>query len=240
MPTPVSFKSVAPVAPLRPGRALRRFPLTARRASSKDGSPDPSPSASSSSDEGPATPPAPADKSVMMQRIKSFGIAGTLSYVITEIAFWAIALPGAWIGERSGQATLVQRLLPCRPCAVPVYARVRLPVGPACAKLAHQCMHGLTPPPPCDPSGPTPLVLASGNQHPSLDGLISPFPPLNSGYHQTTGDWLSLDTDRAQLVGIAAAFVTGVRFMVPLRMGAALALVPTVQKLVEGSSRGKE
>eukprot|EP00955_Chlamydomonas_euryale_P114513 366281-Chlamydomonas_euryale.AAC.12 len=32
------------------------------------------------------------------------------------------------------------------------------------------------------------------------------------GYHQTTGEWLSLDTDRAQLLGLAAAFVTGVRF----------------------------
>ena len=98
------------VAPLRSGRA-HRYPLTARRSSSKDGSPEansglgPSPSSSSSSDEGPVTPPAPADdKSVMMQRIKSFGIAGTLSYVITEIAFWAIALPGAWIGESRGES----------------------------------------------------------------------------------------------------------------------------------------
>ena len=106
--TPVSFKSVAPVAlTLRPVRRAHRYPLTAaRRASSKDDLPDaniglgPSPSPSSSSDQGP-----PADdKSVMMQRIKSFGIAGTLSYVITEIAFWAIALPGAWIGESRGES----------------------------------------------------------------------------------------------------------------------------------------
>ena len=109
--TPVSSKSVVHVAPLRSGRARRSPRLTALRASSKDESPKanvglgPSPSASSSSDQGPATPPAPADdKSVMMQRIKSFGIAGTLSYVITEIAFWAIALPGAWIGESRGES----------------------------------------------------------------------------------------------------------------------------------------
>jgi hypothetical protein len=86
----------------------------------------------------------------MMSQIKSFGVAGTLSYVITELAFWAVALPGAYFG-----------------------------------------------------------------------------------YHQTTGEWLSLETDRAQLVGLAAAFVTGVRFAVPLRMGAALALTPTVKQLIE-------
>jgi hypothetical protein len=53
------------------------------------------------------------------------------------------------------------------------------------------------------------------------------------GYHQSTGEWLSLETDRTQLVGIAAAFVTGVRFAVPLRMGAALALVPTMKRLLK-------
>lgn len=57
------------------------------------------------------------------------------------------------------------------------------------------------------------------------------------GYHQTTGEWLSLQTDRAQLIGLAAAFVTGVRFAVPLRMGAALALVPTMKRLL---SKGEE
>lgn len=90
-------------------------------------------------------------KSELMQKIKSYGVAGTLSYVVTELAFWAIALPGAYFG-----------------------------------------------------------------------------------YHQATGEWLSFETDRAQLVGIAAGFVTGVRFAVPLRMGAALALVPTMKKLLEG------
>lgn len=89
-----------------------------------------------------------------MAKIKSYGAAGTLSYVITELAFWAIALPGAFIG-----------------------------------------------------------------------------------WHQSTGEWLSLDTDRAQLIGIAAAFVTGVRFAVPLRMGAALALIPTVKKVLDGGNQ---
>jgi hypothetical protein len=54
-----------------------------------------------------------------------------------------------------------------------------------------------------------------------------------AGYHLTTGEWLSLETDRAQLLGLAAAFVTGVRFMVPIRMGVALALVPFIKQLLE-------
>lgn len=66
--------------------------------------------------------------------IKRFGVAGTLSYIITEVAFWALALPGAAFG-----------------------------------------------------------------------------------YHASTGEWLSWDTDRAQLAALAATFVTGVRFgAVPL------------------------
>ena len=52
------------------------------------------------------------------------------------------------------------------------------------------------------------------------------------GYHATTGEWLSLQTDRTQIVGLAAAFVTGVRFLVPVRMGVALALTPTCDKLL--------
>lgn len=108
----------------------------------------------------PASQPSTSDaastngKSELMAKIKSYGAAGTLSYVITELAFWAIALPGAFIG-----------------------------------------------------------------------------------WHQSTGEWLSLDTDRAQLIGIAAAFVTGVRFAVPLRMGAALALIPTVKKVLDGGNQ---
>uniref|UniRef100_A0A7S0QUT8 Uncharacterized protein n=1 Tax=Pyramimonas obovata TaxID=1411642 RepID=A0A7S0QUT8_9CHLO len=89
------------------------------------------------------------DKVEMMANIKSFGVAGTLSYVITELVFWALALPGAIFG-----------------------------------------------------------------------------------YHYTTGEWLSLQTDRAQIAGIAAAFVTGVRFLVPVRMGVALALIPTCDRLL--------
>ncbi len=51
-------------------------------------------------------------------------------------------------------------------------------------------------------------------------------------YHSSTGDWLSWDTGKAQLVGIAAGFVTVVRFVVPVRMGIALAMTPTVDRLI--------
>ena len=43
--------------------------------------------------------PSSNDKAKLMQNIKSYGLAGTLSYVVTELIFWAIALPGAWIGD---------------------------------------------------------------------------------------------------------------------------------------------
>lgn len=86
-----------------------------------------------------------------MAQIKSFGVAGTLSYVATELLFWSAALPVAAIS-----------------------------------------------------------------------------------FHSATGEWPSPDTDRAQLLGAAAALVTGVRFAVPLRMGVALAAVPTVQRLLDG------
>ena len=85
-------------------------------------------------------------------KIKSFGVAGVLSYVLTEVAFWALAIPAA---------------------------------------------------------------------------IFS--------YHETTGAWLSIETDRVQLIGIAAGFITAVRFFVPLRMGAAFALIPLVQKALDGS-----
>jgi ribose 5-phosphate isomerase A len=87
-----------------------------------------------------------------MAGLKRFGVAGTLSYVATEVAFWAIALPGAAFA-----------------------------------------------------------------------------------YHASTGEWLSWETDRAQLAALAATFVTGVRFAVPLRMGVALACVPLVQKLLDSA-----
>lgn len=93
--------------------------------------------------------------SITMERIKRFGFAGTLSYVVTEVAFWVVALPGA------------------------IFT-----------------------------------------------------------YHQSTGEWLSWETDRAQLVGIAAAFVSGVRLAVPLRMGVAFALIPTVQRMLDRFSSG--
>lgn len=34
------------------------------------------------------------DKAAMMKSIKSFGVAGTLAYIVTELIFWGIALPG--------------------------------------------------------------------------------------------------------------------------------------------------
>eukprot|EP00899_Mesostigma_viride_P012265 jgi/Mesvir1/21039/Mv08087-RA.1 len=89
------------------------------------------------------------DKKRLWAQIKRTGVAGTLSYVITEVFFWALALPGAYFG-----------------------------------------------------------------------------------YHQATGNWLSLSEDKAQLVGLAAGFVTGVRLLVPIRMGAAVALIPTVDKYI--------
>mmetsp|Transcript_9672 Transcript_9672/g.27658 ORF Transcript_9672/g.27658 Transcript_9672/m.27658 type:complete len:187 (-) Transcript_9672:263-823(-) len=89
------------------------------------------------------------DKATLMAQIKSYGISGTISYIITELMFWAIALPAA------------------------AYS-----------------------------------------------------------YHSSTGEWLSWSTDKAQLVGIAAGFVTVVRFAVPLRMAAALALTPLVERTI--------
>jgi hypothetical protein len=55
------------------------------------------------------------DKTKLMDQIKSFGVAGTLSYVVTELAFWAIALPGAWIGEHVPNAMGT----PCRAVSLP-------------------------------------------------------------------------------------------------------------------------
>ena len=102
-------------------------------------------------------PDAPSRAASTFASIKRFGVAGTLSYVLTEVAFWAVALPGAWFG-----------------------------------------------------------------------------------YHASTGEWLSWDTDRAQLAALAATFVTGVRFAVPIRMGVALACVPAVQRALDsaGVARG--
>ena len=57
-------------------------------------------------------------------------------------------------------------------------------------------------------------------------------PAAAYSYHSSTGEWLSWNTDKAQLVGIAAGFVTVVRFAVPLRMGAALAMTPAVDRII--------
>ena len=99
----------------------------------------------------------PPDARLTFAAIKRFGVAGTVSYVLTEVAFWALALPGASLA-----------------------------------------------------------------------------------YHASTGEWLSWDTDRAQLAALAATFVTGVRFAVPLRMGVAFACVPAVQRALDaaGLTRG--
>jgi ribose 5-phosphate isomerase A len=99
-----------------------------------------------------AEPDAPSRAASTFASIKRFGAAGTLSYILTEVAFWALALPGAAFG-----------------------------------------------------------------------------------YHASTGEWLSWDTDRAQLAALAATFVTSVRFAVPLRMGVALACVPAVQRALDAA-----
>jgi hypothetical protein len=84
------------------------------------------------------------------ERIKSLGAAGTLSYVLAEVAFWALAVPAA--------------------------------------------------------------VLF---------------------YRTADGTWLALSDvdDRAKLLGAGAVFINVVRAFVPLRLAAALALVPTVERL---------
>lgn len=70
------------------------------------------------------------DKANLMQKIKSYGLAGTLSYVVTELAFWAIALPGAWIGE-------------CiETCMVACMATDLLLSFPSPHGMASACIHG--------------------------------------------------------------------------------------------------
>ncbi|KAK3248390.1 hypothetical protein CYMTET_15179 [Cymbomonas tetramitiformis] len=88
-------------------------------------------------------------ESLSMERVKEFGVAGTLSYVITELIFWAVAFP---------------------------------------------------------------LAVA--------------------WYRVAEGSWLDLSEtgDKAKLLGAGAVFINGVRALVPLRLAAALALAPTVQR----------
>ena len=81
-----------PITSLTQRATLVRFRSTHVTFSNNDVS---SSSSSTSDSTGSA---AGEDKVMMMTKIKSFGIAGTLSYVITELVFWAVALPGAWIG----------------------------------------------------------------------------------------------------------------------------------------------
>mmetsp|Transcript_674 Transcript_674/g.2635 ORF Transcript_674/g.2635 Transcript_674/m.2635 type:complete len:263 (-) Transcript_674:122-910(-) len=89
-----------------------------------------------------------------MANVKSFGLAGTLSYVLVELGFWAIAFP---------------------------------------------------------------LAL--------------------SWYKVADGTWLDLSdpADKARLLGAGAVFINGVRLLVPLRLGAAIALAPTVEKALKSA-----
>ena len=89
-----------------------------------------------------------------MADVKSFGVAGTLSYVITELAFWAVAFPLAY-----------------------------------------------------------------------------------SWYRVAEGSWLDLSNaaDKAKLLGAGTVFINGVRLLVPVRLAAALALAPTVEKALKSA-----
>ena len=89
------------------------------------------------------------DRESGFARVKAFGAAGTASYVIVELAFWAAALPAAiaW-------------------------------------------------------------------------------------YRVAEGSWLdlSIPADKAKLLGAGAVFINVVRFFVPFRLAAALALAPAVRR----------
>ena len=87
-----------------------------------------------------------------MSDVKKFGKAGILSYVLVELAFWAVAGPVAY-----------------------------------------------------------------------------------ASYRVADGTWLDLSDpiDKAKLLGGGTLFVNLVRFLVPLRLGAALAIAPKLQKLMD-------
>lgn len=93
-----------------------------------------------------------------METVKGYGLAGTLSYILIELGFWAIAFP---------------------------------------------------------------LAL--------------------SWYKVAEGSWLDLSNaaDKAKLLGAGTVFINGVRLLVPLRLGAAIALAPTVDRVLKGV-RGEE
>ena len=64
------------------------------------------------------------DKAEVMANIKSFGVAGTVSYVITELVFWAVALPG---GKCAPAHAAPQRIVGLGRALVPRQGRMSLP-----------------------------------------------------------------------------------------------------------------
>ncbi|XRB11721.1 hypothetical protein RI054_03g15540 [Pseudoscourfieldia marina] len=104
------------------------------------------------------TRPRGTGEPLSMETVKSYGLAGTLSYILIELGFWAIAFP---------------------------------------------------------------LAL--------------------SWYKVAEGSWLDLSNaaDKAKLLGAGTVFINGVRLLVPLRLGAAIALAPTVDRVLKGV-RGEE
>ena len=95
-----------------------------------------------------------AEGGLSMADVKSFGVSGTISYVITELAFWAVAFPLAY-----------------------------------------------------------------------------------SWYRVAEGSWLDLSNaaDKAKLLGAGTVFINAVRLLVPVRLAAALALAPTVEKALKSA-----
>lgn len=65
----------------------------------------------------------------------------------------------------------------------------------------------------------------------TTESIQTPLHPARRPH--SAGEWLSLEADMTQLVGMAAAFVSGVRLAVPLRMATAMALVPTMQRILD-------
>ena len=66
--------------------------------------------------------------------------------------------------------------------------------------------------------------------------------PVAVGWYRVAeGTWLDLSdpTDKARLLGTGAVFINGVRLLVPVRMAAALALAPVVEKALEGGEGGE-
>ena len=78
--------------------------------------------------------------------------------------------------------------------------------------------------------------VAGGIAYAITEGIFWVFsvPLAIVSYHQTTGGWLDLSSadDQKTLLGLTAGFLTFARIVVPLRIGAALALIPTVNKYI--------